>query len=51
MFFPWRIDHAQAWAGAGAVLLLGNILELVGGFDFELVEAYPCQYLPLIVQA
>ncbi|MCY1418065.1 hypothetical protein D9M71_336120 [compost metagenome] len=51
MLLPGRIDHAQARAGAVAVLLFGDAADLVGGFHFELVETDPGQHLPLIIQA
>ncbi|MNQ73462.1 hypothetical protein D3C85_881920 [compost metagenome] len=51
MVAPRAEHHADAWAGAVAVLLLGNVAQLVGGFHVETVVAQPCEKLPLIVEA
>ncbi|MNT17392.1 hypothetical protein D3C72_1525380 [compost metagenome] len=46
-----RPDHTEPWAGAVAVTVFGDVLELVGRVDLEGVVAHTGQQLPLIVQA
>ncbi|MNE73402.1 hypothetical protein D3C80_1694120 [compost metagenome] len=51
MVLQRRPDHTEPWAGAVAVTVFGDVLELVGRVDLEGVVAHTGQQLPLIVQA
>ncbi len=50
MILQWRPDNPEARAGAVAVTILSEVLELVGRLDIERVVAQAGQQLPLLVQ-